>query len=173
MPRERERDAHVLLWANDIAELFRLEPMANQERAEGGHCRSWHHRKPMGWEGCGGWAAGLTNETAPSESGRGDVFHSGYLARKLGRICGSGVSCFPSNWGWCWAKMAAHEALVSVLIESMGAGLELHHSWSGGFPPLKLFFAESSFAELHCGDLSLSCFLSVFLVILEPALCSN
>lgn len=44
-----------------------------------------------------------------------------------------------------------------------GAGLKLHHSWSGGFSPLKLFFAESSFAENHRG--TFSCFLSRLLVV--------
>ncbi len=153
------RDAHVLLWTNKIREQFWLEQMANHKRVRGGHCRSWHHHEPMAWGGCGGWAAGLANDAAEWESGREDAFRLRDLARKLAPMCGSGVSCFTGERAWCRAKMATHEGLVSVLIESRGAGLKLHHSWSGGFPPLKLFFAESSFAEIHRGTSLLFSFL--------------
>lgn len=103
-------------------------------------------------------------------SGCEDVFHLGELARKLARIRGSGVSCFTWKWSWWWAKMAADAKPVATLFENKGAGLELHHSWSGGFPPLSCFCREQLCRDSQ-GDLS--CFLTVPPSILDLTLFKN
>ena len=144
--------------------------MTSHGLRQGGHCYSWHHHKPMGREKCGGWAAGLTNEAAQSGSGCEDVFRLGDLARKLARIRGSGVSCFAWNRACSWAKMAADAKPVATLFENKGAGLELHHSWSGGFPPLSCFCREQLCRDSQ-GDLS--CFPTVPPSILDLTLFKN
>lgn len=96
------------------------------------------------------------------ESRRGDVIYLADLARKLARICGSSVSCFYREQGWYWAKMADHAVLISIVFESMGAGLKLHHSWSGGFSPLSCFCRE----EL-CRDSQGEPSVFLFLVFLD------